>query len=142
MTAVEINKPTIRPTRFKELGYSNHAPGLWRIIDNETGCAVGPHYISKGELLADLNRYAAQYGCSNADPDTLPPMNGTRITRHKDGNTIFIPLPRILWRSAGRCDCNVCKGKEGFWDTLALTSQPENRATDTAWTVHYPELQR
>ena len=27
--------------------------------------AVGPHYASKAELLGDLARYAAAYGCAN-----------------------------------------------------------------------------
>ena len=66
-------------------------------------------------------------------------MNGTTVTRK--GNAIFIPLPRELWRSAGRCDCKVCKGAEGFWDTLAVHADPRKRDRDYAWTVHYPELQ-
>lgn len=45
-------------TRFPELGYEKHGPSLWRIIDTETGSAVGPQYRTKAELLADLERYA------------------------------------------------------------------------------------
>lgn len=51
-------------TRFSELGFAKVAPGLWRIIALEDGCAVGPHYARKDELLADLTRYAIEYGCS------------------------------------------------------------------------------
>ena len=59
----------------------------------------------------------------------------TRVTRV--GNTILIPLPRDLWRSAGRCDCPYCKGQEGFWDTLAVSATPPIRH-DSTWTVHAP----
>lgn len=55
---------TIRPTRYLELGYRNDGRGLWRIYALDgTPAAVGPHYASKAELLADLNRYAKEYGC-------------------------------------------------------------------------------
>lgn len=52
-----------RPTRYKELGYRNDAPGLWRIVTTEDNQAVGPFYVTKTELLADLSRYAKEYGC-------------------------------------------------------------------------------
>jgi hypothetical protein len=55
---------SIRKTRFAELGYEQHAPGLWRIMSLDTPAAVGPHYASKAELLADLERYATFYGCN------------------------------------------------------------------------------
>jgi len=35
--------------------------GIWRIVTTEDGAAVGPQYATKGELLADLDRYAAEY---------------------------------------------------------------------------------
>ncbi len=66
-------------------------------------------------------------------------MNGTTVKRVKD--TIFIPLPREQWRSAGTCNCPVCKGREVFWDTLAVSKNPpKGHGADYAWTVHYPEL--
>ena len=58
-----MNHDAIRLTRYPELGYRCNAPGLWRIVDKDTGASVGPLYRSKGELLADLNRYATAYGC-------------------------------------------------------------------------------
>ena len=69
-------------------------------------------------------------------PAILKPssLQGLRIHRLKNGH-IFIPLARELWRSAGRCDCKICKGKEGFWDTLSIP------LIGTTYTVHYPELQ-
>ena len=61
--AKQINTSN-RPTRFAELAYANHAPGLWRIIATDTDQAVGPFYASKAELLADLDRYATSFGCN------------------------------------------------------------------------------
>lgn len=55
----------MNPTRFKELGYVKVAPGLWRIVSREDGAAIGPHYPSKAELMADLERYAIEYGVSS-----------------------------------------------------------------------------
>jgi hypothetical protein len=53
----------VHKTRYAELGYSCIVRNLWRIIDQSTGRAVGPQYKSRGELLADLARYAAVFGC-------------------------------------------------------------------------------
>ncbi len=65
----------IHPTRFPELSYVNDAPGLWRIVDALNGLnasgylsRIGPHYRTKGELLADLARYASVYGCGAVVP--------------------------------------------------------------------------
>lgn len=64
-----------------------------------------------------------------------PNLNGLNIYYNKASGTRFIPLPRGAWRSAGRCDCCVCKGTEGFWDTLSVPT------SGSAYTVHWPELQ-
>ena len=58
-----------RPTRYPELSYVTYCR-IWRIVANDTGNVVGPVYNSKAELLADLSRYAADYGCEGA----LPPQ--------------------------------------------------------------------
>ena len=50
----------MRKTRFPELNYDETGKGLWRIMDDE-GATIGPHYASKSELLADLERYASDY---------------------------------------------------------------------------------
>jgi hypothetical protein len=52
-------------TRFHELGFTTYH-GIWRIVAKDTGNVVGPIYKSKSELLADLPRYAADYGCELA----------------------------------------------------------------------------
>lgn len=56
----------IRPTRFQAFGYRQDGPALWRvydIMDLDSPAVVGQHYRSKGALLADLQRYAEEYGC-------------------------------------------------------------------------------
>jgi hypothetical protein len=55
-----------RPTRFPELRYRRQGRGLWRVLDSSTGAAVGPHYGTRSELLADLERYAAVFGATGA----------------------------------------------------------------------------
>ena len=51
-------------TRFPELGYADTGHGVWRIIDTDGGCAVGPFYATKAELLANLESYAVDFGCA------------------------------------------------------------------------------
>ena len=53
---------SIRPTRYRELGYRRDAPDLWRIVDRNGDAVVGPQYRTKAELLADLDRFAAEFG--------------------------------------------------------------------------------
>lgn len=68
-------------TRFDELGYF-HSTGVqiggaghgrrvdnWRFVDlsdSSSVAQIGPEYKSRAELLADLDRYAAEYGCKLA----------------------------------------------------------------------------
>lgn len=52
---------TVHPTRFEVLGFAKIKPGLWRVVALDyprRPAAVGPHYRTRGELLADLDRYA------------------------------------------------------------------------------------
>jgi hypothetical protein len=52
----------------------------------------------------------------------MPKLSHLLITREQE--SIFIPLPRELWSSAGQCSCPVCYGQEGFFDTLAVHDVP------------------
>ena len=52
-------------TRFPELSYERQSHGLWRIVDSADGSAIGPQYRTKAELLADLPRFADNYGCGD-----------------------------------------------------------------------------
>lgn len=58
-------RPAITRTRFPELGIQQQGPRLWRFLDltEDYGgrfAAVGDHYRTKAEALADLERYARE----------------------------------------------------------------------------------
>lgn len=77
MATIKSDPFPARPTRYKELGYRKDGPMLWRICDltGERAQAIGAHYATKAELLADLDRYAAEYGCdgtTHAAPSPAP----------------------------------------------------------------------
>ena len=125
-----------RPTRYPELGYRQDAPGLWRIVATDGNASVGPQYRSKTELLADLERFATEYGCAAAGPPAE--MDGRRIWRHKDTGAIWIGLPVACHRPiSGQCTCDVCKatGETGAWDTLVIDPGAEYTRL-----VHFPSL--
>lgn len=65
-------------------------------------------------------------------------LNGVRFFTSEKG-AVYIPLPREAWRSCGTCNCPVCKGAEGFWDTMAVPGPDANMGH--TWTLHFPELQ-
>lgn len=59
----------LRKTRFKDenstLCFENQGRNNWRFVIKERDGSegnVGPMYASKDELLADLRRYALEYG--------------------------------------------------------------------------------
>jgi hypothetical protein len=72
-------------------------------------------------------------------------MNGVRIERRDE--TLFIPLPRVLWRKIENgCKCQHCvavSASDAYWDTLAISLKNDEQRPprNTACTVHYPELQ-
>lgn len=54
---------TVHRTRFPELGYVKIDNACWQFIDlnqPDRMAQVGPHYKTKVELLADLERYARE----------------------------------------------------------------------------------
>ena len=55
---------TLRQTRYPELCYMQQDRNLWRFVYVGEGCesVVGPQYRTKAELLADLERYAREWG--------------------------------------------------------------------------------
>jgi hypothetical protein len=75
-------------------------------------------------------------------------LNGASIVRREGKpGTIFIPLPRALWREIdGGCACRYCSADPkksagpAYWDTLAVASAKPAKGNDTTWMVHYPEL--
>lgn len=74
-------------------------------------------------------------------------LNGARVVRSEDGSTIYIALPRHMWRDAGDCCCRYCSSEYAvagmaYWDTLAVSALPPRNSDriDSAWTVHMPEI--
>ena len=59
---ISIGDRPIRSTRYPELGYRQDGRD-WNLYAMPARSHVGPHYASRSELLADLHRYAAFYGC-------------------------------------------------------------------------------
>lgn len=115
--------------------------------------------MTREQLLAQAT--ACYKDLAFADPSRLAELvlglvtganlNGVRITRDKKGETLFIPLPRVLWQPTGNvCRCPVCLERgdadgnpaPSFWDTLAIAIKPDPKRSDTAWTVHHPALHR
>jgi hypothetical protein len=54
---------------------------------------------------------------------------------------VFVRLPRELQRDAGICNCDYCKGKTAYWDTLAIPLVSTGRDRDYTYTVHMPDPQ-
>lgn len=54
----------ITKTRFATLGLMRVTATNWRFCDvsEDRPAVVGPHYATKTEALADLDRYAREYG--------------------------------------------------------------------------------
>ena len=76
--------PITHKTRFTELGYWNvpaapgEGPSFWQCVDltGDKPSQVGTQYATKAELLANLEAYATEYGCENANPrPAAPPVN-------------------------------------------------------------------
>ncbi len=64
-------------TRYAELAYEQQDAGLWRIIDI-VGTAIGPQYKSRAELLADLDRFAQEFGATDTGPKLPHPLEDYR----------------------------------------------------------------
>ena len=61
----ENEQGAITQTCYRLLGYQyqgHRIYGSWRVIDKQTGEAIGPLYQYRCELLADLDRVAEVYG--------------------------------------------------------------------------------
>lgn len=43
------------------IGYRRVAVDSWRFVDANTDEVVGPNYLTKEELLADIERFARHY---------------------------------------------------------------------------------
>ena len=62
-------------TRFTEIGFTLNSPGDWRFVDlsdaqdgNKANMhCIGASYPTREQLLSNVERYAAEYGCDGAD---------------------------------------------------------------------------
>jgi len=75
-----VSGPLDHETAYPELTYSNLEKGLWRF--SVEGRSVGPLYRTRAALLADLDRYALEYGLSPRQ-DWKPAKKGKREHRVK-----------------------------------------------------------
>ena len=128
-----------RPTRFKELGYRCDGPSLWRIYDirDDPPAAVGPFYKTKAELLADLDRYAAEFGCEGSTPKLVgvvadvteatiavrarlncSPEAAREIAEAVLRNAGVDVVEQIIEGSYGAADACVIDGKKSFYIDL------------------------
>jgi len=59
-----INPPKLTVTRFKDVRLARFAPDYWRFVvgPDVYGGLTGAIYRTKGEALADLERFAREYG--------------------------------------------------------------------------------
>ena len=66
-------------TRFTEIGFTLNSPGDWRFVDlsdalageKDTMHCIGASYPTKEQLLLNVERYAAEYGCEGANKPNL-----------------------------------------------------------------------
>ena len=93
-------------TRYPELDVVKDATNLWRIIDTSTGARIGPQYHTKGELMADLARFAiAVYGCAYTQAAHAAHVPRETEKRHYDapGRTLAEILD-ALYEVSQNCD--------------------------------------
>ena len=66
---------TLYKTRFTEIGFTLNSPADWRFVDlsdaqdgnKDHMHVIGASYPTKEQLLLNVERYAAEYGCDGAD---------------------------------------------------------------------------
>ena len=76
-------------TRFAEIGFTLNSPGDWRFVDlsdaqdgNKANMhCIGASYPTREQLLSNVERYAAQYGCEGASKPTPPAEVLARIAK-------------------------------------------------------------
>jgi hypothetical protein len=97
---------TLYKTRFTEIGFTLNSPGDWRFVDlsdaqdgnkDHMHC-VGASYATKAELLASVERYAAEYGCEGANWLTPPAENLAQIAKQ------YLSIPTLETRLSDSLD--------------------------------------
>ena len=90
----------IYKTRFTELGFTMIEPGCWQFLNLADGepSQVGTHYASKAELMANIERYAAEYGCDGANYLTPPAETMAQIAKQ------YLSIPTLETRRSDSLD--------------------------------------
>ena len=97
---------TLYKTRFTEIGFTLNSPGDWRFVDlsdaqdgnkDHMHC-VGASYATKAELLASVERYAAEYGCDGANWLTPPAETLAQIAKQ------YLSIPTLETRLSDSLD--------------------------------------
>ena len=97
---------TLHKLRFSEIGYTLNSPGDWRFVDlsdaqdgnkDHMHC-VGASYATKAELLASVERYAAEYGCEGANWLTPPAETLAQIAKQ------YLSIPTLETRLSDSLD--------------------------------------
>ncbi len=76
-------QPKYRKTRYHEMLYAQFGPEHWQCVTSEDLSQVGPIYPTKAELLRNLDRYCAQYGCEGAAEIAWPNVELEEAQREK-----------------------------------------------------------
>jgi hypothetical protein len=76
-------------TRFTEIGFTLNSPGDWRFVDltdapdgnKDKMHVTGTSYPTKEQLLLNVERFAAEWGCEGANRPTPPDELIARIAK-------------------------------------------------------------
>ena len=80
---------TLHKTRFTEIGFTLNSPADWRFVDlsdaqdgnKDHMHVIGASYPTKEQLLLNVERYAAEYGCDGANYLTPPAETMAQIAK-------------------------------------------------------------
>ena len=123
---------TYRPTRYPGLLYARFSTTLWRFIDADGNKPVGPHYRTKGELFADMERYAAQWGC--VQPLLLPEHEAHLVGFKTPVKAVWTiqevkeALPRVLVQDSGTTYTRYLAGRNKRYPTVYYSAISGTRA--------------
>ena len=92
-------------TRFTEIGFTMNSPGDWRFVDLSESKTdknqmhvIGASYPSKEQLLLNVERYAAEYGCEGANWLTPPAETLAQIAKQ------YLDIPTLETRLSDTLD--------------------------------------
>lgn len=110
-------------TRFSEIGFTMNSPGGWRFVDlsdaqdgnKDNMHCIGASYPTKEQLLLNVERYAAEYGCDGANWLTPPAETLTQIAKR------YLEIPTLESRNSDSLD---------FYDLSVI---PIRYALEAAW---------